>query len=194
MRPPIDDLKSLWVYAYSRSSLIQAQIWIDDMEGGDPTSSKFRAILNAAVVAYARPFTTSQVTKSERLIPLAGVKPPSELSETHRDLLSLRNKVMGHADALPAQGHQETPNKVVIVRDAGGFDLHTIQTADMNEAVREYVRKLCSHFIAHCDEKLNALISKYGLEFPASSGVYELMITAAPEDWTKPFQPIVATG
>src|SRR5665213_1732262 len=125
MRPEIEDLKSLWLHAYSRSSLLQAVEWIEHMNRGISSSFELRALVTAVVVAYARPFTKSQVTPSERMIPLNGVAPPSELLSTHYEILDFRNKVIGHIDALPAGGHSGTPNKVLVRRDATGFDLHT---------------------------------------------------------------------
>lgn len=162
MRPPIADLKRMWLYAYSRSSLIQADQWVLDLHVTDSQSSAHRALVNAVVVAYARPFTKSQISKTEWIVPLDGVLSPPRLARSHRDLLNLRNKVIGHVDALPAVGHGETPNKLLIVRDATGFNLHTVMTADMTTEERQNVRALCHHFISHCDAQLNAFVQRYG--------------------------------
>jgi hypothetical protein len=185
MRPTLDELKSLWLHAYSRSSLIQADLWVLDLESSDSGRTKFQALVSAAIVSYCRPFTKSQVTKSERVIPLADAKPPAELELTHSNLLGLRDKVIGHADALPAKGHDETPNKVLILRDETGFDLHTVLTADIEPGERQRVRQLCRYLIGYCDEKLNALIGKFGNDLPGLPGLYEVLITAEPEEWFK---------
>ncbi|MEY2577101.1 MAG: endonuclease [Verrucomicrobiota bacterium] len=185
MRPTLEELKSLWLHAYSRSSLIQADGWVVDLETTDPRTTKYRALISAIIVAYCRPFTKSQVTKSERVVPLADVKPPAELESTHNSLIGLRDKVIGHADALPAKGHDETPNKVLIFRDATGFNLHTVLTSDIAGEERQKIRQLCGHFRTYCDEKLNALIAKFGGDLPSLPGVYEVMITADPEEWFK---------
>jgi hypothetical protein len=186
MRPTINELKSLWALAYSRSAMIQADGWVADMEVIDPRTTNYRALICALVAAYARPFTKSQVTSSERIIPLAGVPPPSELELTHSNLLSLRNKVIGHVDVLPAKGHAETPNKMLIFRDANGFDLHTVLTSDIAGEERQKIRQLCAHFRAYCDEKLMPLMAKISGDVPASPGVYEVMLTDEPEEWFKP--------
>lgn len=185
MRPTVDELKSLWLHAYSRSSLIQADGWVVDLETTDPPTTKYRALVSAIIVAYCRPFTKSQVTRSERVVPLTGVEPPAELELTHSNLLGLRDKVIGHADALPAKGHDETPNKVLISRDATGFYLHTVLTSDIGPEERQKVRQLCRHFIDYCDEKLNALMAKFAGDVPALPGAYEVMITPEPEEWLK---------
>jgi hypothetical protein len=185
MRPTLDELKNFWLLAYSRSALIQADGWAQDMENSDPKSSIHRALIHALIVSYARPFTQSQVTTSQRIVSLAGVEPPKALALTHNNLVSLRNKVIGHADALPAKGHAETPNRVLIFRDTAGFNLHTVLTADIGAEERKNVRQLCRHFIGHCDDKLNALIARFGTDLPTSLGVYEVLMTEAPEEWFK---------
>ena len=73
MRPTSADLRGLWLHAYSRSLLVQAEQWVADMETRN-SQSQFRALICAAVVAHARPFTTSQVTKSERVVASNGME------------------------------------------------------------------------------------------------------------------------
>jgi hypothetical protein len=165
--------------------LIQADGWVVDLETTDPRTTKYRALVSAIIVAYCRPFTKSQVTKSERVVPLSAVEPPTELDSTHRNLIGLRDKVIGHADALPAKNHDETPNKVLIFRDATGFNLHTVLTSDIAREERQKIRQLCAHFRAYCDEKLNPLMAKFAGDVPALPGVYEVMITPEPEEWFK---------
>ena len=63
--------------------------------------SHIQALVYAAVVAYCRPFTKSQVKTDERVVPLGGVLPPSHLANAHNNLINLRNKVIGHKDAVP---------------------------------------------------------------------------------------------
>jgi hypothetical protein len=185
MRPTLEELKSIWLHAYSRSSLIQADGWVVDLETTDPRTTKYRALISAVIVAYCRPFTKSQVTKSERVVPLADVEPPAELELTHTNLIGLRDKVVGHADALPAKGHDETPNKVLIFRDATGYNLHTVLTSDIAPEERQKIRQLCGYFIEICDEKLRPLMAKIAGDIPALPGAYEVMITAEPEEWLK---------
>ena len=47
--------------------------WVADMETRN-SQSQLRALICATVVAYARPFTTSQVTKSERIVASNGME------------------------------------------------------------------------------------------------------------------------
>jgi hypothetical protein len=193
MRPTIDELKSLWLHAYSRSALIQARLYVEEMEKFQPTSVAFRALICATVVTYARPFTTSRVSESKQIIPLRGISPPHELALSHSNLLSLRNKVIGHVDVLPARGHVETPNKVLIVRDNTGFNLHTLLTADIAKSERDNIAKLCAFFVDYCDKQLNNLIKKIGNDFPVRPGVYKVLINEPPKNWIEPFAPVVTT-
>lgn len=107
MRPSLDDLKHLWLIAYSRSGLLEAQRWIDQMSMVDSNSPLMSALLSAVVTAYGRGFTQSRVSAGVTVIPLAQApSPPTGLQETHEELLKMRNRVIGHKDALPAEGTQ----------------------------------------------------------------------------------------
>jgi hypothetical protein len=186
MRPSHDELKSLWIYSYSRASLLEAQQWLDSMDHTDPKSPQFRALVCASVVAYARPFMISQVTQKERVVPLKGVLPPSPLNATHAMVLKLRDKVMGHKDATPAKGDSTTPNIMLIRRDATGFDLHTIIIEGMELETRTEVKALCSHFVAHCEAQVHPIIARYGSEIMRHPvGTYELLVTEPPHDWIR---------
>lgn len=185
-RPTLDELKSLWLNAYSRSSLQQARRWIDEMESAAPEPEKFRALLWATVVAYTRPFTQSQVTPTERVIPLAQVPVPQHLQSTHERLLDFRNKVIGHMDATPAKGHAESPNVVLFILDATGYDLHTKLPIDMDMTLRNELKELCTHFVNHCERELRPLMQQYlpdVMSRPPDS--YELVVCEPPDEWLK---------
>jgi hypothetical protein len=93
MRPTFDDLKAIWLLCYARSAFIEAKRWLHEMETAQDTSH-YEALVYAAVVAYCRPFTQSQVTPTKRLIPLADVLPPTYLATAHDDLLNLRDNTL----------------------------------------------------------------------------------------------------
>lgn len=193
MRPTHDELKSIWLHSYSRSSLLEAQQWIDTMARINPKAPEMRALVCATVISYARPFTISQVTAKERVVPLAGVAPPQELAAAHEMVLKLRNKVMGHKDAIPAKGDAVSPNIVLLRRDATGFDLHTVIIEGMTDKNQDEVRKLCQHFTAYCESKIRPIIDHYGdevMKYPP--GMYELVVCDAPDPWVRAFAPKAA--
>jgi len=189
-RPTLDELKSLWLNAYSRSSLQQASRWVDEMESTAPQSEKFRALLCATVVAYARPFTQSQVTPTELIRPLAHVPAPPHLQSTHQRLLDFRNKVIGHTDATPAKGHAESANIVLLNHDATGYDLHTKLPIDMDVTLRKELKELCAHFVNHCERELRPPMQQY---LPEVMGhppdIYELVVSEPPNHWLKLHRP-----
>jgi len=86
MRLTLEELKSIWLHAYSRSSFVEAHQWLVDMETVEPNSSHFRALIYGAVVAYVRPFTKSRVLPGESLVPLTNVNPPTHLARAHQRL------------------------------------------------------------------------------------------------------------
>jgi hypothetical protein len=186
MRPTFEDLKTIWLLCYSRSAFHEAAQWVDEMEVAQDRN-RVRSLVYAAVVAYARPFTQSQVTFDERVIPLAGVSPPLQLAPTHTDLLNLRNKVIGHKDALPAKGHPDTPNMILLHRVGTTFELYTTMVLDMEAEQRKAVKDLCSHFITHCETKLRPLTRRYYSEMMRyKPGVYELLLSEPPNEWIRP--------
>jgi hypothetical protein len=186
MRLTYEDLKRLWTVIYSRSALLEADRWLDQMDNVSVEELR-SALVCAIITAYGRPFTQSQVALGERVVPLRDVAPPKHLESTHRDLLNMRNKVIGHKDAIPAVGHTETPNELILRRDSRGFDLHTSITQDMDSDLRQRIKELCAHFVAHCDQQSDLLIRKYGDEFAQlKPGVYDIIVSDEPNDWIRP--------
>jgi hypothetical protein len=189
MRPIFDDLKKLWTIAYSRSALLEADRWLDKMDAVSSDRDLTSALVCAVIAAYGRPFTQSRVSPGQRIIPLGNVSPPAHLLTTHRDLLDMRNKVIGHKDATPAPGHTETPNILLLNFDNNGFDLHTSITVEMDRDTRQKVKSLCSHFVAHCDQEFDSFVQKYTSELSKiKPGAYEVSVSEGPNDWIRPRQ------
>jgi hypothetical protein len=188
LRPTLDELIQIWINAYARAALIEAEDFFATVQRTAPGTSENRAAMCAAVMSYARPFTPSQVTSSYRTRPLANVSPPASLTSTHQDLLSLRNKVVGHKDATPAPGHAMSPNLVLIRRDSTGFELCTIGMSGMEANICGEGISLCRHFVAHCEAELKPLLERYGSEIvKLSPGTYELVVTDEPSAWLRAF-------
>jgi hypothetical protein len=189
MRPSHEDLKRIWLYSYSRASLLEAKEWLDAMDHPDLKSLQMRAFVCATTVAYARPFTPSQITAKERVVPLKGVQPPKQLRATHENVLKFRDKVMGHKDAIAAKGDLKSPNSICIRRDADGFNLHTIIFEGMELETRKEVKSLCDYFVLHCDALIQPILTRCGPEIMRHPiGEYELLVTEPPNDWIKKYR------
>lgn len=186
MRPTFDDLKAIWLLCYARSAFIEAKRWLHEIETAQNASHN-EALVYAAVVAYCRPFTQSQVTRTERLIPLADVLPPAHLATAHDDLLKLRNKYIGHKDAVPTKGYARSPNVLLLYRIGSTYELNTTRLGEMLPEQQKAAKELCSHFLTYCNMQLRTVTRKYRtvlLSYP--EGPYELLITQPPEDWIRP--------
>src|SRR5439155_5416002 len=129
------------------------------------------------------------VTRERRVAPLADTPPPTHLARFHRDALDLRNKMIGHKDATPAQEHTTTPNVVLVHINSEGFNLHTTIIGEMGAPMRNALKELCDYFVTHCEKNLRPLTKGYFSEVMSHpSDVYELVISEPPADWLKPFR------
>jgi hypothetical protein len=185
MRPTFEDLKAIWLLCYARSAFNEASRWLDEMETAQDASHN-EALVYAAVVAYCRPFTKSQVTPTERAIPLAGLLPPPHLAAVHENLLNLRDKVIGHKDAVPTKGYSSTANMILLHRIGSSFELNTTRLGETLPEQRKAAKGLCTYFLKHCAAKLRPLTRKYRhvvARYP--QGTYELLISQPPNEWIR---------
>jgi len=190
-RPTIQELQRWWLLAYSRSSLIDAGAFLNAIDTARLGSNEMRALIDAAVVAYARPFTKFQLTRHERVAPLADIDPPSNLVEFHKDALDLRNKLIGHKDATPADRHATSPNVVLLHINSTGFNVHTAIIAEMETVMRNALKELCAYFVKYCENELQPLTKGYFSEvMKHPPGHYELVVSEPPADWIRPFRPV----
>ena len=192
MQPSPEEQIDIWRYAYARSSMNEAKATFELLisnKGLDRTTR--RGLICAAIVSYARPFTAWQVSKSKRMVPLQDAPPVSDkLRVTHHDYLELRDKVVGHKDATPGPGRVGHPNVVLLEIDAKGYDLHTTEF-DVSDAVLQELATLASLFIAHCEEKLIPLMTKFKAELKAlEPGTYLVAPTEPPDAWIRRIPPV----
>jgi hypothetical protein len=197
MRPTIEDLQAIWLLTYSRSSLLDAKNFLAELsevvpELGNvtPESLRYRALVEAAVVSYGRPFTTCFLPPKRKVVPLAGVPPPQHLAQFHDYALIQRDTMVGHKDATPAKGYTVSPN-IVVVRIYPNDDLgiHGAMLGQMEPAMKNGLGELCNHFVKHCDENISRLRKLYRSEFGKHPpGQYELVISEPPADWLIPFR------
>ena len=149
-----------------------------------------QAILCAAVVAYARPFSRFRVTATKEVAPLSGIAPPKHLRQNHREAIDLRNKVIGHKDSLPAKYHTSTPNIVLLHVTKTYFEMHTTVVGSMEEPTRAALKELCIFYREYCEGIIKPLTKAYFSEvMKRSPGIYELIVCDPPGDWLRPFHP-----
>ena len=137
-----------------------------------------RAIVYQIVVAYARPFTQSQVTKSKRIVPLPHEVVPAKFRDLHNEYIQMRDRAFGHKDAL---AFPSAPvNRVIVCVDDTGFELHTASPYTMLDAGLLDTVKLCDLLVGYCMSK----IEKYCSYFVGiGKGVYVLSLEANPKEW-----------
>jgi hypothetical protein len=188
MRPAFEDLKNFWILAYSRGAFLEVVRFVDAMQRTAAFSIERQALTHAAVVSYARPFTKSQITRDQRVIPLNGVLPPPRLASLHEELLAMRNTVIGHKDATLGKGKSGVPNMVIIYRGEGEkTSLRTIAIANFSPAKLLAIRELCAHFIKHCDEQGHPIMVRCkSAVFSLRRGVYGLSVSKPPDKWATP--------
>ncbi len=188
MRPSFQELKDLWLFGFARSSLHEAVACLDAIPSAAIDIVR-RALLSAALVAYARPFSAWQVTSSERVVPLANINPPAHLLQNHKDAIAVRNKLIGHKDATPGEGHSTTANMILLHVTPTHFDLRATMVDSMDEPARTALRELCMFFINHCEGKLGCITRVYHSEITRNDpGHYELLVAEPPGEWIRPFR------
>jgi hypothetical protein len=191
MRPTVEDLQAIWLFTYSRSSLLDAAGFLAELDRVAPGSLQYRALINAAVVAYARPFTVCWLPpKRKKVVPLKDVLPPQHLAEFHEHALILRDTMIGHKDATPAKGYTATPNIVLVRIYPDNFSLNSTTIGEMEPALKNALPELCAYFVKHCEGNLSRLRKIYLSELMKNPlGQYELVISEPPADWLIPFRP-----
>ena len=169
----------IWRYTYARSSLVEAweaaKLLFAHRELPDEVQE---AIACQIVVAYARPFTKSQVTESKRIVPLANELVPVKFQALHKEHLEMRDRGIGHKDAI---AFPSSPmNRVIIRRDDTGFELHTVSHYTMLDGGLKQTVELCDYLVQHCISKLTPYCASFvGVE----KGIYVLSLEADPKEW-----------
>ena len=190
MRPTVEDLQAIWLFTYSRSSLLDAVNFLKELDTAAPESLQYRALIDAAIIAYARSFTTCYLPpKRKRVVPLKGVLPPRHLAEAHKNAMDMRDTMIGHKDASPAQGYTATPNIVLVGNFPGKFSLNSTMIGEMYPELKNALGELCAYFVQYCDTNLSRLRKLYRSEFDKHPpGQYELVISEPPADWLISFE------
>jgi len=177
--PSQDDRIQIWRYSYGRSSLLEAReaakLLLSNPHFPDDLK---QAIVCQIVIAYARPFTKSQVTESKRLVSIDSDVVPIKFRALHQEHLEMRDRGIGHKDAIafPAS----PMNRVIVRRDETGFDLHTTSHYTMFESGLKQTIELCNILIEHCVKQLTPYCSCF-VNVPI--GTYILSLESNPKEW-----------
>jgi hypothetical protein len=177
--PSQHDRIEIWRYTYARSSLIEAReaakLLIAHPEFSDEIK---QAIVYQIAIAYARPFTKSQVTDSKRIVPLAGDLVPAEFRQLHDEYLQMRDQTIGHKDAV---AFPSAPlNKVIVSVDDTGFELHTVSPFTMLDTGLQKTISLCDRLVECCVSKLQDYCHHFA---GVGKGIYVLSIEKNPAEW-----------
>jgi hypothetical protein len=177
--PSQHDRIEIWRYTYARSSLIEAReaakLLIAHPEFSDEIK---QAIVYQIAIAYARPFTKSQVTDSKRIVPLAGDLVPAEFRQLHDEYLQMRDQTIGHKDAV---AFPSAPlNKVFVSVDDIGFELHTVSPFTMLDTGLQKTISLCDRLVKCCVSKLRDHCHHFA---GVRKGIYVLSIEENPAEW-----------
>ena len=177
--PSQNDRIEIWRYTYARSSLIEAReaakLLIGHREFPDELK---QAIVYQIVIAYARPFTKSQVTDSKRIVPLASEVVPAEFRQLHDEYLQMRYRTIGHKDAV---AFPSAPlNRVIVRVDDTGFELHTVSPFTMLDTGLQQTITLCDRLIEHCVSKVHAYCRHF---IGVGKGIYVLSVEENPAEW-----------
>jgi hypothetical protein len=203
MRPNLKDLQDIWLFIYARDSMREARrylVALDQFEHpylvdplDDPEAHQsvcYRGLRDAAIIAYARPFTACKLPLAKKWrAAFQDVPPPAHLEDCHRHLMRWRNTLIGHKDATPANGWQDTPNKVVVAITISG-EIHfgsRIPTGKMSPDTRDHFGQLCTYFVDQCQARINRFQELYKAELTANlPGEYEMVISEPDAPWLIP--------
>ncbi len=192
MRPTVEDLQAIWLFTYSRASLLSAVESLAELDKVAPKSLQYRALIDAAVIAYARPFTVCYLPpERKKVVPLKDVLPPQHLAGFHKAVLTLRDTAIGHTDATPAKGYTATPNIVVVgIHPPDYISFNSAMISEMKSPLKSGFPELCDYFVKHCEGNLSRLRKIYDSEWKKKQpGEYELVISEPPADWLIPYRP-----
>jgi hypothetical protein len=190
MRPTVEDLQAIWLFTYSRAAFMDAADFLVELDKVETKSLLHRALVHAAIMAYAQPFGHCYLPhEPKRIVPLKGVLPPHQLKEAHQHALDLRDTMIGHTDATPAKGYRTTMNRVAVRICHKHLGLDSIIIVGMPPRLKKELTELCAYFRQHCETNLSRLKKPYLSEFTKYPlGEYELVICEPPADWLIPWR------
>jgi hypothetical protein len=145
--PPQHDRIEIWRYLYAKDSLLEAREAAKFLLANRPLSPPLqRAVVCNIVIAYARPFTKSQLTASERCPTLTEDAVPAEFRALHDQCWEIRHWAIAHKDAtaLPST----LLNRVVVRVSDSGVRMNATCPSDMPESALQQMVELCERLVA----------------------------------------------
>lgn len=185
MRPTVEDLQAIWLFTYSRVSLLQAAEFFAELDVVEPESVQGRALIEATLIAYARPFTACFLPPNQKKVngPLKDVSPPEHLAEVHKQMRIVRDTVIGHKDGTARQ------NIVRVEIHPPKVSLNGAMVGGVLPPLKRSLGELCTYFVKHCESNLSRLNKTYRAEFMKHPpGEYGLVISELPAAWLIPFR------
>ena len=173
----------IWRYTYARQSFFEAMTAAKLLNTDMTLSPTIKSALTCQViVAYARPFTKSQLTQEKRqpLVPAGAV--PVLLKERHQSLLDMRDQVIGHKDATAFP--DAAFNKVLVKSYPGSVEIHTVPVGGIEPTAARETICLCRGLIFYCEQALAPFSRAYllGVHQPPA-GLYVLSTSENPDSW-----------
>lgn len=181
--PPLDELHDLWKFSYASAAMVEAREALKLLQVPNLGREAVRAFSTAFLVAYARPFTPSQITAQVRARVLADFSPPAHLASIHAELIEIRNKVIGHKDATIAPGRDATPNIVLLAINHPEI---TVSVADVLLSPDSFpaLDELVAHYLSISDSRVVGFIRRhYGHLLARPNGIYRLSMTFDGKLW-----------
>jgi len=177
--PSQNDRIEIWRYTYASSSLDEASRAAQYLlaNRGLPWDLK-KAMVCQIVIAYARPFSKSQVTPSRRITPLAENLVPVQFRDLHREHCEMRHRAVGHKDATAFPS--ASLNKVMVHIDDRGVSLRTTSVYDISDHALNRTIELCDLLVTRCATELEKYISHFHGE---PSGDYLMSTDESPAVW-----------
>ena len=135
----------------SLDDFAEAAEYLQAMRGGQSTVVK-RALLIAAIIAYARPFSNNEDSRGNRATPILKARPSKLLTareqDLHGKLLILRNEALAHS-----QYDRKAIKRLSC--SSGGFIMQGRPFDILSESI-DYTtfESICSRMKRHCVDQL----------------------------------------
>ena len=186
MTEPSTDMRiDLWRLAYSRAAFLQAKGIAQVLRKCQSSITFYHRIglLTGLVVTYIRPFSTTQVTKSKRIVPMHDITVPPEHKDLHGTYNMIRHQVLGHKDATGPTTADGILNEVHFLLDDECMNVHTVTPHHFDPKQLNETLILCDKLISLLDTRLNMIVENQPFPRLEKGQLYALNI----EDQFKPW-------
>jgi hypothetical protein len=152
--PTHEERVVIWRYTIAHSSFNQARVALMYLLTHPELPEEIKqAFLYSGIICYARPFTKSHITVSERIVCLDDTVIPAPYRALHHEHITWRDKAVAHTDVCIFS--DTLVNNVVVVLKPDGFELKTAGAYSLTEAGLHDTITMCDYFITHCEMQLS---------------------------------------